>query len=389
METMNCSPARVAPLISTERGPTPGPRLREASFADHEQIRSLEAEYGLGTMSYEEWEHLWKGNPAYDEFGEAWPIGWVLESETGRIVGYVGNIPVWHEFQGRKLLAAVTHAWVVDSRYRSYSILLLDCYFSQKNADLFLSTTVNAQSSTAFGAFHSSRVPAGAWDHSIFWITHYPGFTRSWMRTREHSLSEIFSYPLSMGLWLSDMFVRRTANSSWEEPKVESCTGFDDRFEAFWEELRGRNPHLLLGVRSREVLEWHFKYQLLKKEVWILAITSPSGIAAYSVFCRQDNSRFGLKRLRLVDFQSLDRTTGRLQPMLRWALKQCQREGIHMLECIGFGPQEQKALGNLIPHRRRLPSWLYFYQAREDRLARSLASAEVWNPSWFDGDSSL
>jgi hypothetical protein len=223
----------------------------------------------------------------------------------------------------------------------------------------------------------------------MFWITHYPGFTKSWMRMRKHSLGEIFSYPLSMGLWLRDKFVGRTGGRSSKEPSVESCTAFDARFEGFWEQLRSRNPNLLLGVRSRQVLEWHFKHALLKKEVWILAVTGPSGMAAYSVFCRQDSSRFGLRRLRLVDFQSLDRSPELLQPMLQRALKQCRREGIHMLECIGLGPREEKALGNFVQHRRMLPSWLYFYQAAEPRLARSLASAEAWNPSWFDGDSSL
>src|SRR5205085_1284964 len=121
--------------------------------------------------------------------------------------------PVWYEFQGRKLLAATTHAWVVDSRYRSYSMLLLDCYFCQTDADLFLSTTVNAQSSSAFSAFHSSRVPAGAWDQSTFWITHYRGFAKSWMRMKEFSLSGIVKYPLSIGLFLNDKLLKRTPDS--------------------------------------------------------------------------------------------------------------------------------------------------------------------------------
>ena len=42
------------------------PKLREASFEDYPQIALLQAEYGMRCGSYEQWQHLWVGNPAYD-----------------------------------------------------------------------------------------------------------------------------------------------------------------------------------------------------------------------------------------------------------------------------------------------------------------------------------
>jgi hypothetical protein len=364
------------------------PSIREATFADYPQITSLESRYGLESKTDAEWRHLWINNPVYIELRGDWPIGWVLESENGRIVGYVGNIPLAYEFQGRRLVAAATYAWVVDSAYRSYSILLLDRYFDQKSADLYLSTTVNYQASKAFCTFNSSPVPVGAWDRAAFWITNHRGFAASWMAMKVPSLGGFLSYPLSAALWGTDLLAGRALSGARKQVEVEPCADFDGRFDTFWGVLKRRNSHLLLAVRTREVLRWHFKYAILRKAAWILTVTDASELVAYSIFCRQDSRKFGLKRMRLVDFQALDGSRALLVPMLSWALRQCRDEGIHMLEYLGCCPRRD-GFEYLRPRQRRLPSWLYFYKARDQNLGGSLASPEVWSPSWFDGDASL
>jgi len=375
-------------LMEVEKKPAHRPSLRVASLEDYPQIASLESRYGLETKTAEEWKHLWINNPVYAQLQGDWPIGWVLESGDGHIVGYLGNIPLGYQFQGRRLVAAATYAWVVDSPYRSYSILLLDRYFDQTRADLFLSTTVNCQASKAFCSFNSLPVPVGAWDRSAFWITDHRGFAASWMAMRVPALGGLLSYPLSAALWSTDLLARRALGGGRKQVEVECCADFDSRFDTFWEVLKTRSSHLLLGVRTREVLGWHFKYAILRKAVWILTVTEASELVAYSIFCRQDSLRFGLKRMRLVDFQALDGSRALLLPMLSWALAQCRQEGIHMLEHLGFCPQRD-VFANLRPRQRKLPSWLYFYKARDQSLGGSLASPEVWDPSWFDGDSSL
>src|SRR5437870_12095646 len=115
---------------------------------------ALLAKYGLQTKTYEEWKHLWINNPAYIRLQESLPIGWVLECETKQIVGYLGNIPLFYELRGQRFLASAAHAQVVDSRYRSYSLLLLNQYFSQKAIELFLNATVATAASVSFAVFH-------------------------------------------------------------------------------------------------------------------------------------------------------------------------------------------------------------------------------------------
>jgi hypothetical protein len=198
----------------------------------------------------------------------------------------------------------------------------------------------------------------------------------------------LFTLPFSVGLWVQDALTRRPRKHVCNGDKVEAVDSFDRRFDMFWEALQERYPQLLLADRSCEALKWHFQYAIQKKDVWILTITKGSQLAAYSIFCRQDKPSFGLKRMRFVDFQALDGSSS-LLPMLSWALQRCRAENIDMLECVGICPQQCDVFESLASRQRKLPSWMYFYKARDPSLAQNLENPQVWNPSWFDGDGTL
>ena len=366
-------------------------KLREARFEDYTQITALTVKFHLQIESYEAWTHFWTDNPTYGEIKGKFPMGWVLESANDHIVGYFGNIPLTYEFEGKTLLAAAGRAWVVDTAYRIYSPLLLATYFQQANVDLFLITSVNSYAAPAYNTFQTTRVPVGAWDRTLFWITNYQGFAESLLRKKDWITAAPLSYLLSVGLLLRDQVKKSRFHANKSTVKVVPCARFDDRFDAFWAILRQKKFNLLLGVRNREVLEWHFKFALLQNAAWIYIIEDSRGLAAYSVFLRQDGKEAGLRRVRLADFQCLDNEIAPtvLAVMLQAAINRCRQESIHMLELIGLPPWLGKELERASPHRRQLPSWLYFYKANNRLLGSRLQSASVWEPSLFDGDSSL
>jgi len=361
-------------------------KFRETSLDDYARIADLGTRYSLEAESYEQWVHLWANNPVYHALAN-WPIGWVLENEEKEMVGHIGNVPLLYEFENQRLVAAASRAVVVDTRYRIYSFQLFRNFFKQKTVDLFLATTVNEQAAKANQVFRALRVPTGSWDESVFWITNYQGFSASLLAMKDLSAKRL-SYPLSAGLRLRDVVEGKWWKTRANGIEPECCTGFDERFEDFWQKLRKAHSGRLLANRSREILQWHFKHPLENGRAWVLTVSKGKALAAFAVFLRQDNPAFSLKRMRLVDFQSLE-NTDLLRPILCHALARCRREGIHMLEAIGFGPEKQSVIESLSPHRRALSSWRYFYKAAEPQLAERLTKAAVWDPSCFDGDSSL
>lgn len=385
VRAMSVSPDLISKPIS--QAARRAPKIREASFEDYDQITALQVKYGRPVKSYEEWTHLWINNPAYSQVRSALPIGWVLEREDNQIVGYLGNIPLFYELSGKRLLASVAHAWVVDAQYRPYSLMLLELYFSQRAVELFLNASVGRAAFDAFAVFQSLPVPQGDWDRSVFWVTNYRGFLAGWLAMKAIPFAKALSYALAVAPAVSRVFARRM--HSYEGTTLQLCRTIDGRFDVFWDALRKNNPNVLLGVRSREALEWHFRYALRNDEAWIVTAEEGASITAYSIFLRSDNPKFTLKRMRLVDYQALDGNTAFLLPMLSWALEKCRHEGIDMLESIGFRGDKNKLITRVAPYKRKLPCWLYYYKTRDKSLGEKLSDLDVWDPSQFDGDASL
>ena len=148
--------------------------------------------------------------------------------------------------------------------------------------------------------------------------------------------------------------------------EVREENAFDDRFDAFWDELRTRRPPILLGARTRAALQWHFEYPLRRKQAWVLTVSHGSRLIAYSIFYREDKADIGLKRVRLVDRQCLVDSVAApaFDAMLARMLEICRREGVHMLEDVACTvefrarPASARAAvvafllqGELAPHR--------------------------------------
>lgn len=362
-------------------------RIRPATFADYSQIAALSARYGLKPKSTEEWVHLWRENPAYLSL-PTWPIGWVVETDAHEIVGHIANIPSHLEYNGRRLLAASGGGLVVDERYRSYAFPLFSQYCNQSAPDLFLNTSVNANGMPLHQLFHFLQVPTGAWNRASFWVTNYPNFASRMLMQKQWPLW--LTYPTAAAVAIKDAL--------WPHPSTRVKRGlqlnlrdrFDADFDEFWQSLSALSSYVL-GVRSRETLNWHFKYALQNGTAWITTITRERQLLAYAIFLRQDNHEVGLDRMRLVDFQALDRDPEHLVPMIALSLKKCRAQQIHMLEAIGFAPDKQRVLSRIAPHQRELPCWLYFYKVnkKDPQLAEQLQDPAVWDPSSFDGDGSL
>jgi hypothetical protein len=365
------------------------PKIRQATFEDYPQIAALHIRNGLPVRSLEDWMALWKSNPVYRQFEGRWPIGWVLETDAGDIVGSIGNIPLAYQFRGRELRAAAACAWAVDAAYRNCSLLLLDHLTRQKDVDLLVCTTVSSRSEPALNVFEWSRAPVGTWDKSVFWITNYRGFAKTVLTMKSVPFAGVISYPVSAALFCREKFKVAGAAPKASTPEIELCADFDSRFDEFWEELKEQNDNVLLAVRTRETLAWHFQYSQMRRSVWILTACKGSRLVAYVVFDRQDNIASGLKRVRFVDFQALKGSEEALRSAVCWMLHQCREQGIHILENVGCWLERPGLPSIPAPDHRTLPSSLYYYKASDSDLCETLKNPAVWAPSSFDGDASL
>jgi hypothetical protein len=371
----------VPPSQQSAKPPQP-PRLRPAAFDDYEGISRLVLQHSLQCPSYDEWQSAWTNNPAWQSLGRRTPIGWVLETETGRIVGTLGNVPIRYRFCGAEIIASVARAWTVDTAYRGFAAFLLDEYLNQPGIDLFVNTAANAMAGGLLGQF-CARVPLGQWDVMAYRITRYHDFSTYVLRKLHVPFPEIFAYPAAGYLRLLDAFKLRRAAKSESSIEIESIDGFDTRFDVFWQELLRQKPNTLLCERSAQALSWHFGPDMRAGKLWIFVAVKNNLLRGYCIFRRQ-YAEPDVRRMRLIDYQTLN-GVDLLPAFLEVAVARCASEPIFVLENVGVGVPKMRAFDEFAPCRKKLADWPCFYHAVDSRLDADLRSPEVWDPSLYDG----
>ena len=372
--------------MSSAAQPT-SPRLRPASLDDYEAIARLESANAVFSLSPDDWRNLWLKNPLWPRVGKDWPIGWILEDAAGRMVGSLVNFPSLYHFRGRELICANGRGWVVAPEYRGFALWLMEEYFNQPRADLFINTTVGANAAPALGTL-SDRVPVGDLQAVAYWVTAYRGFAKKALPKLHLPLAGLLAYPAAAALRLKEALLVKSLPPAPASVVVDTTGGFDSRFDAFWTQLVRQNPDKLLGTRDSPALAWHFAAPLRRQRVWILTASRGGLLRAYGILKRQDIND-GLRRMQLVDFQTLDPPDDLLTALLQAALRKCAAADIYVLEHLGCGLPKTRIFDQFAPYRRKLPCWPFYYRAADPALHAELAQPEVWDPSTFDGDASI
>ena len=361
--------------------------LRHARFEDYAQIARLESSNGLESQPESDWRGIWLDNPLWPQLSSHWPIGWVLEDAAGNIVGSIMNVPSLYTFQGRELICANGRAWVASPQYRSFALILMDEYFNQDGADLFINTTVGPMALNILNEL-AVRVPLGDWESISYWITGYRRFAQIALEKMRVPMRRYLAAPAANALRLKDSLFTKSLPAAPASIVVEQAADFDSRFDGFWTELASQNQHKLLAVRDRPTLSWHFAVPLRRGRLWIFTASRNGLLRAYCILKRHDQPG-GIRRMRLVDYQTLEPDQDLLPSLLQSALRRCAAEGIDILDHLGRGLPKMQAVDRFAPYRQKLTTWPFYYRAADPALCAELVQPKVWDPSSFDGDASF
>ena len=366
---------------------TMSPQLRLARFEDYPRIQRLEAAHLAPPLPAEQWARLWQDSPLWPRLGRDWPIGWVLEDAQGEVVASLTCLPSLYRFRGQELICASARGWVARPEYRSYAPWLLEEFFNQDGVDLFMSTTANHLAEPIVRTY-MSRVPLGDWQTIAYWVTGYRGFAEKAFEKLRVPLAPAWAIPAAAALWLKDSLFAPAVPASLSGLEISASDRFDSRFDDFWEELVRRNPDKLLATRDSRTLAWHFAISLRPGRLWIYTAIRDGLLRAYCVLKRQDRNE-GVRRMRVIDYQTLESDVDLLSALLHAARRRCAAEGFYVLEHFGCGLPKMRSFDQFAPYRRKVPSWAYYYRAADPALADEFRRSDAWDPSAYDGDASI
>jgi hypothetical protein len=365
--------------------------LREARFEDFPEISAMNSRLGQGPDSLENWHRLWRDNPAIRSFNAPSRIGWLLE-DSGRIVGFLGSIPLQYEFRGAPLVAAATCRFAVEPQYRAFSHLLVMAFFRQKEIQLFIDSSATPAAGKIMVAAKAQVLPQKTYESILFWV----------LNPRRYSAYALRKMGLTgTAVWLGRVLgqlVLQAASLFWNRRPPASTAGLEvrneplsslgDRFEQFVDTISHRQTQLL-ARRSSEILLWHFEAPQNRRPVSLFTCYRNGQMSGYLVLRFYEESQEGLKRSVVADLLVQDDDPTIVAALLRAALDQAQKAGADVLEVVGFPMKIRECLFRWRPYSRSLPANPFYFKAQEKKLHEALQQEVAWYACPYDGDSTL
>ena len=367
-------------------------KLREAQFSDFEAVAELKRRWNLSPDSVENWERLWRRNPALTNTSADRPIGWVLESD-GRLVGYLGNISQTYYFGGKTLTAVTGSGFVVEPTYRAVSLSLIAAYYRQKYVDLFLTTTAIETVGKIARAFRSAPLPQQDYDTVLFWVLQPYPFAQALMK--KLTLGPVLTYvgglaaacAVEADKLLNRRWPRRSsAGLATSEINVNEI---GDEFQRFWA-TKLTDGTRLLADRSPAALQWHFQIPGDKGTARVICCHEKGELVGYAVIRHEPpNQTSGLRRSIIADMLVAQDDPAIVSALWVAAYGSAKQAGSHVLEVLGFPDSIRRTCFQWNPYLRTFPTCPFYYKASDPALHKTLLDGMAWYASPFDGDTTL
>lgn len=354
-------------------------RLRPAALDDAVGIGSLCARNGMGPANPEDLREGWTTFPLSDEFRDI-PIGWVLETDAGEVVGNLTNSHVLYEFQGKRLRGAVASAWAVDTEYRSRSLRLMTAFFRQPGIDLRLNVSANLTTARILTGMKIPRIPIPDYGTPCFWAVRPRRFAQAALLKKGVPGAAALAWPVGFALFCRDV-LRRSGRGRLSS-SLRRVERFDDRFDPLLKTIASGPPRLR-AVRTRALLEWRFRGELRDGRLAIVVAERGRTPVGYALLVRRSGSDFGMDLYDVADIQAAGDEPATIRDLLLGSIGVAREDGVDAVKLLTGTPAKRLPAERLRPYTYTLPSWQQYFQASPE-LAAALATPDSWDFSLFD-----
>lgn len=355
-------------------------RVRPTAFKDAGAISQLNRRNGMGVLDMIAWRSQWEAYPFATEFRDV-PIGWVLETEDGSVVGNLDNVHMLYELAGKKVKGVVASGWAVDQAHRGKALQLMTTFLRQKGVDLPLIVSAAPTTARVLTAMKIPRIPVPDYATPCFWAVNRRAFARAALRRRSIPGAACLAWPAGLALLARDIY-RRSGRGRPASP-VRRLQEFDERFDLLWESVKG-GAIRLRAVRSRAMLEWRFRSQLRCGKIAIVVLERGAALRGYAILVRRDDSDLGMALYDVADIQAAHDDPVTFRDLLLGSIRIARDEGVDAVKFMTGTPAKRAPADALQPYTYRLPIWQLYFKAATPELSAALSTADAWDFSVFD-----
>ncbi len=359
--------------------PTAPVRVRIATFADIPAIREVQKRNSIGELDPQAWRSRWEAYPFEEEF-RGIPIGWVLETDRGSVVGVLENVHIAYELGGKRLKGVVASAWAVDSEYRGKSLQLMTTFLRQPGVDLALVLSASPTTSRVLSSMKVPRIPIPDYATPCFWAVRHRAFARASLRRKSIPGAALLAWPAGWALLVRDLYCLGPMRVPSGVRRVKEL---DIRFDGFCQAVNAGQT-CLRAVRNKAVLEWRFRTELRRGSAAIVIAEQGPELRGYAVMVRREGSDLGMALFDVADLQAAGDDPSTIRDLLLGCIHVGWEEGADAIKFVTGTPAKRAPAVALQPQTYQMSLWQLYYKTSNPQLSTELSTADKWDISLFD-----
>lgn len=373
--------------------------LREARFdeADLSGIwtvlrQVLPVPYGSCSLTdfVRVYRHRWMDNPARSADHV---LGWVLDSSTDGIVGFVGMVPVRMQIGGREIIGVCGSSYSVLPAYRAYSLSLYKQLMDLGDRHFLVTTTAGQIPSKLNQRMGMNKIPVMNFAQQLLWLVR-PEVAVKWALGESrwkawYRLAEQFPGASVLKGIARVWFVRhRRLRIKCPKLSVEPVVSFTKEFDELWE--NNKKDYGITTVRDQAFLTWrHLQITSALGRTFVFACRDNGRMRGYiTLQARSQEAGYLTGHYVVTDLFYERARKDVLYNLMNHAFEFARAHGCSVFEVSNFGNEVVEELNTQRPYIRRNRACAYWYKAPTKAVAE-LCEKEAWWPSGADGDSNL
>lgn len=352
--------------------------LRPFQLTDHAAVNRLLASVGWPTRSQAGWAWL-ATSPAGCEIHA--PQGWIEESDSGDVVGFLGNLVLPFDFRGRRLRGATGFSIVVRPEARGAGRRLIDAFLKQDG--VFTHYTLNANALSA---------PIYARHGMTPWPQATSGLKLSWIADPVACMSSRFLRAAARLEPQRIVFPERLLTSRLDTPAplrlpqgVDVVSTFEPNgdYALYWSRLSEEGR--LRVDRGPAEIRWRFADPDLWRQPLVLGLRRDRGLTSVAIAVLAKGHPLEPAVLEVIDLTALSDEKDGCEILLRALIDNAPRLGAAKTRLPVVSPWLLDRLGETARIARHEGGWGHCHA----RFGAAGPDPELWSPTAWDGDYSI
>ena len=313
-------------------------KFEKLTLENYEETKNLSEKYGLKVLEKTHWENIWKKNPFIIDLGKEWTIGWKLINEKNNIVGIIHNIPFIFYYKKKKFIAAVTGNWVVDNKYKSFSLKLRSKFLNQENIDFYITNTANKISEKAMEAFKAKKILQYNYDKRMIYMLNKKKIILSYIKKLSFNKNLIEDLKK-----LKNIFNKK--NNIIINNSFEVANNFSNDFNNFNERLS--NSETLYSSKELRWLNWKYSRLINTDRLWVIKNYEKEKLKSFLVFVVNYEKKYNLKKSTIVEMSFVESKDSGIDEMIKKCILISNKLNCDLVDVIGFNKHKKDLLSKM------------------------------------------